>query len=374
MKLDTTENFINKATLIHKDKYDYSLVNYKNSKKKVIIICKKHGKFLQIPNSHLNGRGCKKCIIPWNKKTSKDFIKDAIKKHNNLYDYSLVNYINNGIKVIIICKKHGRFLQTPNSHLNGRGCPTCKNVNVSTIDFINKSKKKHNNKYNYSITNYINNRTKVIIICKKHGKFLQTPQCHLKGNGCQNCSKEYFKSITKTTKEFIKQAKLIHKDTYDYSKTKYINTKTKVIIICKKHGDFLQGTTIHLYGRGCPTCNSSKGEIIIMNFLNKYKVKYCKEYRFKNQPKHIKKCRYDFYLPSFNTIIEYHGAQHFNFSNYFHEDYLSMLDDRKRDYEKMKFCKDNNINYLEIHYNHNIIKKLTDFATQLIMTGKPLEP
>jgi hypothetical protein len=125
----TTESFIKKALYKHGDKYDYSLVEYKNSKNKIIIICKTHGPFNQLPNNHLNGNGCNECakennIIKRNYNNN-IFIKKAIKKHNDKFDYSLVNYIKSYIKVIIICKLHGKFEQSPKNHLSGHGCILC---------------------------------------------------------------------------------------------------------------------------------------------------------------------------------------------------------------------------------------------------------
>lgn len=129
----TQEDFIQRAKAVHGDKYDYSLVNYINAHTKIKIICKEHGIFKQIPNNHTSKKfGCQLCGYDkiWNirgKITTKDFIKRAIKLHNNLYDYSLVEYIHSHVKIKIICKKHGIFKQTPTNHLNRKGCPYCYN-------------------------------------------------------------------------------------------------------------------------------------------------------------------------------------------------------------------------------------------------------
>jgi len=125
----TKDIFINKAILIHKNKYDYSEIEYKDSYSKVNIICPIHGKFEQEANSHLQGKGCPKCqydklsIIL--RKSLDVFIKEALNIHKNIYDYSQVEYINNHTKIKIICKKHGVFEQTPDKHLSGQGCPIC---------------------------------------------------------------------------------------------------------------------------------------------------------------------------------------------------------------------------------------------------------
>ena len=125
----TTEDFIENARKVHSDKYDYSLTNYISAKTKVKIICPVHGVFEQTPCGHLSGRGCKKCSGK-NKLTTEEFIDQARKVHGDKYDYSLVNYVNCRTKVKIICPIHGVFEQTPQSHLKGNGCKYCKNYSA----------------------------------------------------------------------------------------------------------------------------------------------------------------------------------------------------------------------------------------------------
>jgi hypothetical protein len=121
---DKIIDFINKAKKIHGDKYDYSKVEYKNVQTKIKIICYNHGEFEQLPSKHLSNHGCVKCSGHY-KKTSTDFINDAIQIHGDKYDYSKINYNNSQEKIIIICKVHGEFEQRPNNHLNGQGCAKC---------------------------------------------------------------------------------------------------------------------------------------------------------------------------------------------------------------------------------------------------------
>lgn len=123
MKFDTTL-FINRAKVIHGDKYDYSLTIYTKAKSKVKIICPVHGVFVQTPNNHvLGGYGCNQCSYL---SSTQDFIEKSVKIHGNKYDYSKVEYKNNKTHVIIVCHKHGEFIQEPRSHLSGCGCPICK--------------------------------------------------------------------------------------------------------------------------------------------------------------------------------------------------------------------------------------------------------
>lgn len=122
MRKLTTEEFIQKAQKIHGTKYDYSLVEYKKAHGRVKIICPEHGEFKQRSNNHLNGKGCPKC---GQYSTKEEFIKKSDKIHNNKYDYSFVEYKDSKSLVKIICPEHGEFEQIPNSHLKGSGCKKC---------------------------------------------------------------------------------------------------------------------------------------------------------------------------------------------------------------------------------------------------------
>ena len=125
----STEEFIEKAEKIHRNKYDYSRVDYKSAKEKIIIICKKHGEFKSSPDNHLRERICPLCADVTRRKkkrsTTEEFIKNAKKIHGSKYNYSKVLYFVNHRKVIIICKIHGEFEQSPGNHLIGAGCPHC---------------------------------------------------------------------------------------------------------------------------------------------------------------------------------------------------------------------------------------------------------
>lgn len=266
-KDDKTKTFIRKALRKHGDRYDYSNVEYIKNHEKVKIICKieEHKLFLQTPHNHLRGSGCPKCryIKSSNKRRMSidEFIKRAKKIHGDKYNYSKTKYIDSKTEVIITCSIHGDFQQTPNSHLNGNGCPMCSgNKKLTTEEFIEKSNEIHGKgTYDYSKVNYINYEVKVIIICKKHGEFKQTPRDHLCHHGCPNCAKEYISQCNKLTlKEFIKRAKEIHGCEYDYSKVEYVDSKTKITIICPIHGEFEQIPSHHLQGGGCSACRKNK--------------------------------------------------------------------------------------------------------------------
>jgi len=197
-----TELFISKANNIHKNRYDYSKVDYINAKTKITIICRQHGEFQQTPSNHLSRFNCQKCANNLKLNTT-IFIEKAKQIHGDKYDYTKVNYINSNAQIIIICKVHGEFSQIPDFHINRKcGCPKCSNnVKSHLLEFIEKSKKIHNNKYDYSKIIYINNYTNVIITCKIHGEFMQTPDIHINQKcGCPSC-------INKTEYKFYNKLK-----------------------------------------------------------------------------------------------------------------------------------------------------------------------
>ena len=266
-----TQEFIEKARAIHGDKYDYSKVEYVNAKTKVCIICREHGEFWQLPNNHTHGthpQGCPKCngVI---RRTTEQFISEAKSVHGDKYDYSKVEYKNNNTKICIICPEHGEFWQNPATHLKGCGCAKCSGLEkITTEEFIEKAKAIHGDKYDYSKVEYVNAKTKVCIICPEHGEFWKLPYVHLKGQGCTLCSNRKLGDKKRITlEEFITKAKEVHGDRYDYSKVNYINTHTKVCIICPEHGEFWQEPKVHINQRcGCPYCfgkiKSTKEEFI----------------------------------------------------------------------------------------------------------------
>jgi hypothetical protein len=261
----TTEEFIYKAKLVHGDKYDYSLVNYNGSGNYVKLICYKHGEFIQKANSLLNGYGCKYC--GGNHMTTLDFIEKAELAHGNTYNYSKVNYVNAKTNIIVICKKHGEFIQNARSHLRGNGgCHKCAYNILSNEEFIQKAKKIHGDKYDYSLTKYILNKGIIKILCPIHGKFEQRADVHLNTKfGCKQCSLDNIKS---NSTEFIIKAKLIHNDKYDYSKVNYISSKSEVILICAIHGDFNIKPNSHLTKKqGCTNCTSNNPYINKKNDL-----------------------------------------------------------------------------------------------------------
>ena len=367
----TTEEFIKKAKAIYGDKYDYSKVEYKGNKVKVCMICPIHGEWWMSPNNHLRGHRCPGCYgTP--KHTNKEFIEKAREVHGDKYDYSKVEYDGNKTKVCIICPQHGEFWQSAGSHMTGSGCPKCSGRARITLDdflkratdihngkydyskiihipkrrkitqesFVERASSIHKNKYDYSKSIYVDRKEKVCIICPEHGEFWQKPHFHLQGGNCPKC----VGGVRLTTEEFTEKARLVHEDLYDYSKGNYINTSTKVCIICREHGEFWQTPNNHLFGAGCPTCPQSNMEGEIRHFLIKNNIAFEQEKGF-DWLIYKRKMFLDFFLPEYGVAIECQGGQHFFPSKLFggEEFYKETIE---RDKAKKDLCETHGIKML----------------------------
>ena len=274
-KLMSQETFLEKCNKIHNNFYDYSQAFYVNGRSNITIICPidGHGQFDQKAASHKEGHGCPECakIIASNStRLTIDIFKDRANViHNNFYDYSIANYIDNNTKLKIICPKHNSvFEQRPSNHLVGQGCPQCgreshiKLMTYTNEEFIEKVKAIHGDAYDYTRVKYIHNKLPVELECKKegHGIFSIRAGNLFEGHGCQKCGLEILsKKLTKTQEEFLRQAIEVHGDKYDYSKSVYNKNNEKIIIICKKHNkEFLQVPHGHLDGKGCQECGTDR--------------------------------------------------------------------------------------------------------------------
>ena len=309
-------------------------------------------------------------------KNISDFIKDAKNVHGSKYDYSKVNYINNHTKVTITCRKHGDFEQIPNSHLNGRGCPKCAMERILNLNFIRRAKKNHNEYIDYSRVNYINSHTKVELICHKkdkegneHGIFYQLPYQHIQGYSCPKCALDTnrIKHQTTSSETFKEKGMKIHDGKYIYdlvNEENYNGIKKKVPIICKEHGVFWQTPDKHINSRqGCPKCKSSHLENNVRNILKEKNILFIEQKRFD----WLGQLSLDFYIPSLNTAIECQGIQHFTPRDFAYKgnEWSNELYEKiiERDSRKNKLCKENGI---ELIY-------FTDCDDKIINEGKNKE-
>lgn len=302
-------------------------------------------------------------------KTQDEFVKSLKNKYKDLIDYSYINYVGTHNKIILKCQKcNFIFERIPKDLLYNikidNICPKCSKEHIknkNTIKFIEKSKEIHNNKYDYSMIDYTNSKTKVCIIChekdefgEEHGEFWQIPNSHLNGHGCPK-SKNNYNRLKRN--DFIRKAKLIHDNYYDYQNVIYQNNHIYVEIICPKHGIFLMQPRVHLKGCGCPKCKKSWLERETGKFLDNNKIKYEEQKTFtwlKNKNSHL---YLDFYLPDYNIAIECQGEQHFRPIKYYGgiEKYHKVL---INDLLKIKRCNEHNIKIIHISDYKNFSNKI----------------
>ena len=351
------DEFLKRAKDVHNGKYTYlDLQDEVKVTDRITVVCPIHGSFPQVVSKHLSGQQCKKCsdIEKGRKRAEKSFIKfkeTASKKFKNKYDYSKAVYIDNTTPIEIICPIHGSFKQNPAAHLKSPiGCNECVNEKMRELqaftkeEFIERAKKVHGDKYDYSKVEYVNNRTPVIIICPKHGEFEQTPDGHLQGQGCKRCYYERLASSKLlTTEEFIRRAKEMHGDRYIYDETEYKSMKEDVYVKCPIHGIFKQNANNHLHGEGCPQCNpnrKSKLENEVKKGLEDFEYIPQKEFKFLNKGKG--KLKLDFYLPQHNIAIECQGLQHFIPIKHFNGE-EGFKKCQNRDIRKKQLCEEHGV-------------------------------
>jgi len=251
--INKTEYCINQFKEIHSDIYNYSKVNYIDSKTPVIITCKVHGDFEQNVFSHRKGYGCSKCTIRKSLiKTEKAYIRDAKKVHNNTYIYKNINYKGSIKKIEIICRVHGKFKINASNHLVGQGCKICKKEEegsyngMTTKEFITKLNKVLPN---FKLKGKYKNMITKVIVNDGRWNYKVFPQYLLKG------IKPSISTVFQKDKYCIDKLKETHGDRYDYGLVKYEKQNSKIKIICKIHGHFLQTVQSHREGAGCPKCS-----------------------------------------------------------------------------------------------------------------------
>jgi len=305
----TTEEFVSEARAIHGDKYDYSRVVYRNNSTKVEVVCPEHGSFFPKPINHLvNQSGCPVCA-GCKPTTLEDFLERARAAHGDRYDYSLVDYRGTGKKVRIICREHGPFEQLVSDHTDGHGCPQCgakQSLDAqrwSTEDFIQRARAVHGDRYDYDRTVYVSASAPVVIGCREHGYFSQVAHYHLSGHGCQSCAQ----NARVDAEEFVRRSRELHGDRYKYDVERYRGTLKPTEITCRVHGPFQQIPKYHMTGSGCPSCareaTSSRGEQEVADWIAGLGVDVVRNDRCVLDGLEI-----DIWIPEHRLGVEFHGA------------------------------------------------------------------
>lgn len=363
----TKEEFVERSIKVHGNKYNYSLVDYKNSCTKVEIICPIHGVFEQNPKHHMNGSECFKCsYLERNndKLKGKDFYTNKLKeKYGDEYIFEFEYPFKDSIKVH--CKIHGLIEKNIGNLINGNNspCPFCSGKRSKKIDFIKEMNVKYNNKYDYSKIDF-SDKKHLKIICPKHGEFIQSfiEHKHMKGDACPKCHIP----LIYTQEVFLDLCCKKYGDLYDYSLVKYERSNRNVKIICKKHGIFEKTPNKFLSGQGCQKCSRamSYGEQSVEKVLNKMGENYKMQYWFKDC-KAKSYLKFDFAVfrgDELFCLIEYDGEQHYGIFE-FHKGEFEKT--KKRDKIKTDYCLQNNIKLIRIPYweKNNIEKILSKELT-----------
>ena len=325
----------------------------KNNREKGVIICPEHGEFLQNAKNHQNGHSCPKCNT--RKISNEEKIEMFRTVHGKRYDYSRFKTTKKDERGIIICSEHGEFLQSLTKHRKGFGCPKCSDCleTIKTLQKNNTTKnetlemfeKVHGFRYDYSSFKTQYSSEKSIITCPEHGEFLQSAQQHIKGRGCKKCGTDA-KRIG--SEQYLEKFVEVHNDKYDYSKFSSNKSSELGIIICPKHGEFVQNSIEHNRGVGCPKCRRSKGEEQIEKYLVRKKIDFVAQKMFEGCV-YKNRLSFDFHLPKMNTCIEFQGEQHYKPIAFFGGVEKFEIQ-QKTDQIKKKYCVENRIKLLEVKY------------------------
>lgn len=347
----TTEKFIELGKEVHGDKFYYSEAEYVNYKSKIKLTCNRGHKIEVSFRSHIKQKAdCIFCVrdrvgLELRTKAKESFVQKSIEKHGLKYNYDKVDYIDSHTKVIIICDKGHEFEQQPTRHLAGQGCKYCNqialkegkpitNVDVERITikwtkekFIEKAKEIHGDKFDYSMVDFTSYKNKIKIKCKQGHIFEQKIDGHLRGSDCKRCSTNFL-----TNNEFIQKSINIFGDMFDYSKCSYINTNTKVILICNKDKHEFEVEPRHHYTNlGCPLCNQTTEGKVEKELRKVYNDDLKLQFLIKNINE-IKTYPFDFLIEKYKVIVELDGKQHFETVPFFQQP----VEERQRiDFTKM---------------------------------------
>ena len=248
--------FIRKAKVVHGSKYLYDKVGYTKAIEKVVITCPTHGEFMQTPNNHLRGSGCRRCSDNSKPKwTNEFFLQEVLRRNKNVLPYKIIGGYKGASEKILVRNKYGDCSIRANHILNGV-MPGIESAIDKKEYWKNQATEIHGDTYDYSKVMYINSSSKVTIVCKNHGEFLQTPNSHLSGRGCGKCTKKLggLRRSEKYSKEFKDKANKVHNNKYIYRENCIFSAKEFISIICPTHGKFLQVADNHLKGNSCKKC------------------------------------------------------------------------------------------------------------------------
>ncbi|MDB0013213.1 hypothetical protein N9F22_00040 [Alphaproteobacteria bacterium] len=380
------EVFEQKARQKHGEKYQYIRETYKNTNTRLDLVCPIHGRFSMLVSVHLKGSGCSECSKEQMKqsktgvalRTLDDLISQFRAAHGDKYDYSKVRLKLWNERVRIRCPDHGWFAQQVKLHSEGRGCKKCgytetalKN-RLGAGNLLQRFRDIHGEEFDYDFTNFETIRDKIKIKCPMHDWYEQVASDHLHYPGCPACKAETLSKIkSRQLSDFLKDARAIHGDKYDYSLCKgdevgrlIKSTDGKITLICPQHGQFEIDPTQHIHSKnGCSRCVESAGEALISTVLSELQLEF--EAQWKNHNLRDKrKLRFDFYVEEYRWAIEFNGKQHYEpiafFDDNFGDGEIAFRNRVRRDKMKAKYCLENQISLSVIKYDEDIRIRLEE--------------
>lgn len=328
--MHSRESIIEQFQQVHHQRYAYDRFQYQGIDSKATITCSEHGDFKQTPYSHRKGSGCPHCgiregarnrIKPWS-----FYLRQAQQRHGNKYDYSDVTYVNSSTPIRIGCAQHGTFEQIPALHAKGHGCVRCAHsletrlrntsnprshrVPWSFERFERRAHELHQRRYTYKRTIIRGQSTPVLAFCSDHGPFIVRIPDHLspkKRTGCPECGHSRGADSRRHDRDlFIRKARLVHGDEFDYSDVVYTGDSGKVSIICRAHGMFEQKATNHLQGNKCPRCAGSISRVS-QRWLNELGLPNDSNHREVRGLIPDRRFIVDGFDPETNTVYEFWG-------------------------------------------------------------------
>ena len=280
------------------------------------------------------------------KKTKEQMNQELQEKFPNLE--IIGEYLGANEKTLIRCNNcHHEWSAIPRSvKISKHGCVKCGHLKANYEKAIKYFLSKYDSE-KYELIEF-ESCHKVTVRCKICGTIRTTTADNIYRYGCPNCGLIRGSQAQRLTKEqFICNAKQIHGDFYDYSKVEVIDYKTKVCIICPKHGEFWQSPHKHYGDRcGCPKCSSSHGEKLICHILNDLNINYQHQVKIHN-PYSDNNFIVDFKIG--NVVIEYNGQQHYIPVEHFGGE-IRFQRQVQRDNDLKRYCLEHNLRLLEISY------------------------
>lgn len=288
--------FLEKARKAHGNKYDYSHVDFVRKSDHVKILCPHHGPFTQSVENHTRKTkpaGCKACGIEVRrqhfKRTNDEFIGLSKEKFGNLFDYSLVDYINQDTKITLVCKTHGEFTVTPVSHLQSpTGCPRCSKEacdrdRIMPFSIVHgKLKSVHGDKYRFIENTYKGTDSKISFACPIHGQREQHVYNLLNGHGCSMCDTDTIRTID----DFQFKLNTLYGDMFKVLSKEWQGQLVPHWVMCRYGHKLNIPPRIYYNLYGCPKCNDEKETTAIyLIYLGTYQGKNVFKYGTSIAPK-----------------------------------------------------------------------------------------